>query len=336
MFRRQLLTAAMVVLVAASSLTGAAWVGRAHAAQTASVGGNALKVSPVRFDIKLDPGVTQKISLYVQNLGNDPAKFRVHINDFVAGSDESGRPSIILDDNEYAPSHSLKRFILPMDDVVVGGGETKEVKVTISVPDNAAGGGYFAAVRFAPADREASRQLSLSASVGTLVLLTVNGDIKEELSVESFDARKKDNPGMFFMDNKDLNATVRFKNSGNVQVEPFGKVTLKRFGKSVGDYEVNEAASGVRSNVLPDSIRRFSVDLKDVGSFGKYELIGNFGYGSSGQLLTATTTFYVVPLAYIIIGSGALLFLLFLIIGLPRMIRSYNRRVIRRANRRRY
>lgn len=319
-------------MVAASLLSSVAWMGRADAAQTATVGGNALKVSPVRFDIKLDPGVTQKISLFVQNIGKTPANLRVSVNDFVAAGDESGRPNIILAENEYAPSHSLKRMISPIGDVTVAPGENKEVKATITVPKDAAGGGYYAAVRFSPANSPNSEGLSLSASVGTLVLLTVNGDIKEELSVESFDVRKRDAAGTFFMDNKDLKAMGRFKNSGNIQLEPFGKVTLKRFGKTVGQYEINNAT--VRGNVLPDSIRRFTVDLDKVGSFGKYTAIGNFGYGSSGQLLTAQTTFYVIPLFIILIGAGSVLLLLFLIFVLPRMIRAYNRRVIRRANRR--
>lgn len=337
MFRRQTLNAILMVVLSVSLLTGSAWIGQAGAAQTAQVGGgNALKVSPVRLDLKLDPGVTHYISLIIENVSDVPGQLRVMVNDFVASGDESGRPNIILDDNEYAPSHSLKRMLSPIPNFTIGARQKKEVRLPITVPNNAPGGGYYAAVRFAPADISTDENLSLSASVGTLVLLTVNGDIKEELSVEGFDARKKDKPAMFFMDGEDLQAVARFKNSGNVQVEPFGKVTLKRFGKTIGEYEINKAdQTDQRGNVLPDSIRRFSVDLKTVGAFGKYTLEGNFGYGSSGQLLVAKTTFYVVPLFFILLGVVILLVLLFLIFGLPRMVRSYNRRIIRRANRRR-
>jgi hypothetical protein len=334
MLRRQISTAIILVTVAASLLTGTAWVGRANAAQTSIVGGNAIKVSPVRFDVKLDPGITQQISLLVENLSPVESTFRVHVNDFMASSDESGRPNIILSDTEYAPSHSLKRMIAPVNNFTVAANATKEVKISIVVPKDAPGGGYYAAIRFAPAQVDTSQNLSLSASVGTLVLLTVNGGIREEMSVESFDVRKNGTPGTFFMSPKGLEGTLRLKNSGNVQLEPFGKMTLKRFGKVFGQYEINDAQ--VRSNVLPDSIRRFSEKLEKVQPFGKYTLEGNFGYGSTGQLLTATTTFYVVPLAYILMAVGVVLLVLFLVFVLPRMIRSYNRKVIRRANRRRY
>lgn len=334
MFRRQISTA--IVLVAGISLlVGVAWVQKASAAQTATVGGNAIKVSPVRFDIKLDPGVKQQISLLVQNLSPVQATFRAHINDFTASSDESGRPNIILSDTEYAPTHSLKRLVSPISDFTVAAGATKEVKATIDVPPNAAGGGYYAAVRFAPAQNDTSENLVLSASVGTLVLLTVNGDIKEEAHVDSFDVRKAGVPSMFFTNNKGLEGTLRIKNTGNVQLEPFGKMILKRFGKVVGQYEINQAKDQVRGNVLPDSIRRFSEKLDKVQPFGKYTLEGNFGYGSSGQLLSARTTFYVVPLLMVFAGIGLVLVLLFLIFVLPKMVRAYNRRIIRRANRRR-
>ncbi len=336
MFRRRTLTAVGVTMVAVSVLFSSAWVGRAGAAQTATVGpGNALKVSPVRLDIKMDPGTTQVISVYIQNLTKAPALLRPFINDFVAGGDETGRPNIILNDNEFAPSHSFKRLATVPGDVLVGAGETREVKVTIVAPRDAAGGGYFGAVRFAPANAiDSNDNVNLSASVGTLVLLRMEGDVKEEMNIASFDVRKGNGgPSSFFSNNKSLAAVVRFKNNGNVQLEPFGTIRLKRFGKVAAVYEINN--DELRGNVLPDSIRRFDTGLDKVGSWGKYTLEGNFGYGSTGQLLSATTTFYVVPLFMILIGIGVVLLLLFLIFVLPRMIRAYNRRVIRRANRRR-
>lgn len=335
MFRRRMLTVVGVTLVSVSMFIGVYLGSDAKAAQTATVGaGNALKVSPVRLDLKMDPGTTQTFSVRVQNLTGAPTTLKPFVNDFVASGDESGRPSIILNENQYAPSHSLKRLVSPMRETKVGPNETREVKVTIVAPKDAAGGGYYGAVRFAPTTGTGNSNVNLAASVGTLVLLRMSGDVKEELSVASFDVRKKDGgPAAFFTDKNNLNAVVRFKNTGNVQLEPFGSILLKRFGKVVKSYEVNNGE--LRGNVLPDSIRRFDIKLDKVSSFGKYTLEGNFGYGSTGQLLSAQTTFYVIPLPLILVGIGAVLTLLFLIFGLPRMIRAYNRRIIRRANRRR-
>ncbi len=335
MFRRRMLTAVGVTLVAVSVLVSTIWVGNTYAEQTAAVSaGNALKVSPVRLDLKMDPGTNQTFTVNIQNLTSATALLRPFVNDFVASGDESGRPNVILNEGEYAPSHSLKRLIRPLQDITVKAGETRTVRVTIIAPKDAEGGGYFGAVRFAPASNSGDRNVNIAASVGTLVLLRMNGEIREELTVESFDVRKKNgDASSFFMNNKDLNSVIRFKNAGNVQLEPFGTIRLKRFGKVVGTYEVNNGE--LRGNVLPDSIRRFDIGLDKLGSFGKYTIEGNFGYGSTGQLLTAQTTFYVIPLFMLLLGLGVLSLLVFLIVVLPRMIRAYNRRVIRRANRRR-
>jgi hypothetical protein len=137
---------------------------------------------------------------------------------------------------------------------------------------------------------------------------------------------------VIFTSNKNLQGVVRVRNSGNVQEQPFGRIVLKKGDKVLGSYEINN--TDPRGNVLPDSIRKFSVDLKNVGSFGKYTLQGNFGYGSSGQLLSASTSFYIVPVWMIIIVLLLLALVLFLIFGLPKAVRRYNQNILRRAGRR--
>ena len=112
----------------------------------------------------------------------------------------------------------------------------------------------------------------------------------------------------------------------------FGKVLLESGNKVLASYEINN--TNPRGNVLPNSIRKFTVNLNKVGAFGQFTLIGNFGYGTNGQLLSAKTTFYVIP--YPIIGLIILIILiiLFLIVAIPRWIRGHDQRVIQRTPRR--
>jgi hypothetical protein len=329
-----------VILVAVSTLIGIAWQQNAYAAQTSTVGGDALKISPVRWDLTVDPGTTKVIEVFIQNLTDVPTTLHPAINDFMASSDESGAPRVILDEDKYAPSHSFKRFVQPLSNIVVGPHEMKIVKVSVVIPKDSAGGGYYGAVRFSPTSEVGGKNVNLSASVGSLILLRVNGAVKEQLSIASFDVRQQPNDdkqqpkvGSFFTSNKKISSIVRFTNGGNVQVAPFGTITLRKSGKTLSTARINEVDP--RGLVLPDSIRRFEVNLNKVGSFGKYTVEGSFGYGSSGQLLTSKKTFYVVPvMVFVLIGLGIAV-LLFLIFGLPRIIRNYNKRVIRRASRRR-
>lgn len=303
----------------------------------ATSGGNGQRVSPVRTDVTVYPGKSETVMVNITNVTTKPAELQAIINDFVANPNESGEPAIILNPNQYAPKHSLKRYAkIGIGNFKLGPGEQKNVPVIINIPAHAPGGGYYGAVRFAPASNvnAPNENVSLAGSVGSLILVKVPGDVKEQLSIASFDARVNDRPSTFFFRNKDIDAVVRFQNQGNIQLQPFGKILLKnRSGKVLGSYEVN--GTQPPGNVLPDSIRKFPTPLKDkVGSFGQFKLEGNFGYGTNGQLLSASTTFYVIPLWMIIAFIVLVLFIAFLVFGLPRLVKAYNRRVLQRAGRR--
>lgn len=321
---RKIVSAGLVVAATALLLAGGkTW------AQSAGVGGNGLKVSPVRSDLTINPGATQTITVYVQNVTSGPATLQVLVNDFVAGSNETGQPNLILDPKQSAPAHGLKQFVAPVANVTLQAGEQKQVPVTITVPKTAAGGGYFGAVRFAPASSSSNQNVTLSASVGSLILVKVPGDVREQLSIASFDVRRDDTASSFFTAThyKDKNgaqqplqAVVRFQNEGNIQLEPFGKITLKKGSTTLATQEINN--TDPRGNILPDSIRRFQVPLDKVGSLGKYTVQGNFGYGSSGQLLTASTTFYVVPFGLIAALIVVIVLVILSIVALKRQSRS--------------
>jgi hypothetical protein len=228
---------------------------------------NILKVSPVRSDITVNAGETETVEALVTNLTNDPITVQPIANDFIAG-DESGTPALILDADKYAPTHSLKRFMTDMGPVTVPARETATVNVVITVPADAQAGGYFGAIRFAPTVPDSGGQVNMSASVASLILLTVPGDMTEQLNLTDFEIKQGSNVGTFFGSANDIAATARFENKGNVQLAPFGKLSVKQGDKVV--YEADFNAQNPRDMVLPDSARRWEIPLKNIGSFGNY------------------------------------------------------------------
>lgn len=315
-----------VLIALVVAVTGLVSVASASAATQS---GNGMKVSPVRTDLVIQPGSSKTVSVFVQNVTNATETLKVVKNDFVASNDETGAPALLLN-GQSNDKHGLKQFMTTVPTITVGKGQQKEVKVTITIPKGTAGGGYFGAVRFVPTNGgSANSNVSLSGSVGSLILVSVPGNVTEKLTLVSLDARQGDTPKTVFTSGKNISAVVRFQNEGNIQEQPFGKVLLKKGNKTIGSYEINGGSQP--GNVLPDSIRRFSVDLKGVGSFGEYTLEGNFGYGSNGQLLTGKTTFYVIPLPLIIAAIVVILIILFLIFGVPRLVRRHDQKVVRKA-----
>lgn len=332
MFRRKAYASASLLVAAVALIFSSTLPAMAATANTASTsGGNGLRISPVRTDLTIKPGTSQTIDVYVTNITNGTAQLQGVVDDFTAGNNENGTPAILLN-GQQAPSHSLKNYVSPIGTFSLAPQATKDLKVTISIPKGVAGGGYFGAVRIVPAATNTNKNVNLAASVASLIIVTVPGPVSQEMNIASFDVRQMNSktsqlssPSVLFTTNKSLYGVVRFQNGGNLQEEPFGKMVLKKGNNIIATFPINNTTPP--GNVLPDSIRLFSAQLTGLGSFGKYTLEGNFGYGTTGQLLSAQTTFYVVPIAAIII---AIVVLFVIVLGIF-LLRTYIRNAIRRG-----
>lgn len=293
----------------------------------ASNQGNGLKIAPVRTDLTIEKGGSRQVSLFIENITASTLTVSGFKNDFVASDDESGEPRIILDEKESAPGNSFKTLVGALPTIRLVPNERREVRISLSVPKDAPAGGYYGAIRFAPGTGDSDKNVSLTASVGTIFLIRVPGDIKEQLQVEDFTAKHNNNTGSLF-NSGPISIVTRFKNFGNVHVLPFGKITVKDFsGKVIDEIEINNTQP--RGSVLPNSVRKFEYELKEKKLFGRYTAEGSFGYGSSGELIQAKKVFYVIPFKMIAAVIFGLAFIIFI---LPRLIRAYNRSIIQRAS----
>lgn len=291
-------------------------------AQGVSNAANTLKVSPVRSDIEIKPGESKVVEVTVSNLSGAAITVRPIENDFTAG-DERGTPALILDADKYAPTHSLKRFMSPLLDVTIPANQAKTINVVITVPKTAQAGGYFGALRLAPVSPDGGGQVNLSASVASLILMTVPGDTIEKINLTDFSILQNSKGGEFFTTPNNIQATVRFENKGNVQIGPTGKVSVKNGNKVV--YETDFNAQNPRDVILPDTARRWDIPLDKIGTFGHYTVIGTFSYGKSNQTLEISQSFWVIPMwmiitaiAVAVVLLGAIIFLVFFFIGRKR------------------
>jgi hypothetical protein len=296
--RSHFLVIASVTLLAGGQLGGSALAvtGKTTATDPSKNNANSIKVSPLRTDVTLDPGGSSVVKTYVTNLTDASVVFKPIENDFVAG-DEKGTPSIILDENSYAPSHSLKRFMVPLQNITVAAGATQEVDVRVTVPKTAQAGGYYGALRFAPAG-SGSQPVVLSSGVASLILLTVTGPTIEQLTLTNFDVQQNGGTATNFRTPNDLALLLRFQNKGNLQEAPFGQINVQKGKKVVYSYNFNQ--TDPKNEILPDSSRRWTIPLKKLGSFGKYKISGTFGYGTKGQTVNIEKTVWIVPTTVIL------------------------------------
>lgn len=281
---------------------------------------NAIKLAPLRQSLTLEPGKTATVNVTITNVNPTPVSMKVVLNDFVAG-DEKGNPAILLDENSYAPTHSLKRFMKPVPNVTIAAGATQDVPITIAVPADAQAGGYYGAARLTPVAVGASGNLNLGASASSLILLTVPGNLVERLNITNFEIQQQGSSASSFRTPDNLELYVRFQNLGNVQVAPFGQINVTKGNKVVYKHDFN-GNPDQRDQVLPDSARKWNIPLKNISKFGKYKVTANFTYGTKSEALQIEKTFWVIPTMYLIFGGIALLVLLFIIGLIVALIRA--------------
>lgn len=285
------------------------------------LGGQALEISPPALNLTADPGQAIEAKILLRDVSTTSLIVRGEVNDFVA-SGEDGTPKLLIEAGEKSP-YSLKDWISPLPELTLKPRQVENLPVTIRVPANAAPGGYYAVVRFTATPPELKDTgVSLSASIGALILLRVNGEAKESASIEQFSLSKDGTTGTLF-DAAPVDFVVRVKNDGTVHQQPTGQISVKdMFGNKVANVNVNLA----RTNVLPGSIRRFQEPLGNevLGNrwlFGRYTADLVMSYGTNQTKLNSQLSFWIVP--YKLLGLVVLiLVLLFFIIRLA--IRRYN------------
>lgn len=281
--------------------------------------GNGFRIAPVRSEHVIEKGKSETLTITVENPSDGAVNARGIANDFVASDDESGQPRLLLDESSPSPKNSFKSLVSGLSELALGPREKKDVTVTITVPEDANAGGYYGAVRFEPqlTGGTSNTNVGLTASVGTIVLVRVPGDLTERLDLVQLSAatKTKDQDGKdqynskSFFTSGDVGIMTRLKNSGDIHVQPYGKVLVKNmFGKTVHEFEFNDA--NPRANVLPDSIRKFGDDVPKQKWFGRYTIEANLGYSTGGgELITARASFWYIPTAAllaIIIGILAI------------------------------
>ncbi|MFI5240580.1 MAG: hypothetical protein ACHQUB_02635 [Candidatus Saccharimonadia bacterium] len=287
--------------------------------------GEGLELSPPIVQLSADPGQTIVTNIRIRNITQENLYATPVADDFGAKG-ENGDPQILLDETQ-ATRYSLKYWIEGMAPILLVPNEIKTASVKIVIPANAEPGGHYGVVRFTatPAGLEGSG-VALSASIGTLILLRVNGPVTEKLSLVDMFLSKNGTTGSFF-ENGPLMITQRISNSGTVHLEPIGSVIVTNmFGKKIASLDINNPPR----NILPDSIRRFDETLTSTWMFGRYTASLKVTYGQTNGSFVTSLSFWVIPWKLLLISLVLIIIFLF---GLRFAVRRYNQYIIAQARR---
>lgn len=294
--------------------------------------GQALEIAPPILSLSGDPGQTIVAEVSLRDISTSSLIVSNEINDFTA-SGEDGTPKILMDEDDVSP-FSIKSWIQPISQLKLEPKQIKKVPITIKIPANAPPGGYYGVVRFSGNPPELDNTgVSLSASLGALILLRVNGEVVEKLSIEEFYTSNKGSKTSLF-EFAPIDFVQRIKNDGTIHDQPAGQITITdMFNNLVARVNINLPPR----DILPGSIRKFeqTLDKTTIGNkflFGKYTAELKIIYGSEETVINDKLTFWVIPytlIAIIVIGLIAGFFIL------RTAIRKYNNHIIEKAQKQR-
>ncbi|MFA5791892.1 MAG: hypothetical protein WC884_02550 [Candidatus Paceibacterota bacterium] len=301
---------------------------------------NALTLTPIRFEISGNPGDVLSEEITLTNEGESAETYYVSYSNFEAQG-ENGDPAFM------EPKEGLGTWIKTQDSsVVILPRQQKIIPFTITIPKNAEPGGHFSVIFWGTSPSGGSG-VSIGAKTGVLVLLSINGDVKEEAGLLNFNTKNK----QFWYSTLPISFEYRFKNDGGDRIKPQGKIIIR---DTIFFPTERLNANPTEGNVLPVSTRKFNVHwikyerskdyiapanffkkfLDDTYyqwqnfAIGLYSANLNVSYGLQGQHIKKTTFFFVFPWQLALV-----MLLVFVIVfwGGKKLIKRYNKFIIDKA-----
>lgn len=297
---------------------------------------NALTISPPLMEIDAKPGEVINETIKVIGETEDAGLFYPSIANFIAQGEE-GNPAFLEDEET---KYSLASWIeIDSTAFALEKHERRVVPFTIRVPKNASPGGHYGVIFFStqqpPVAGEQRTALGVTGKLGSLILVRVAGDIKEEGRIVEFDTVDKKK----FYNRLPIDFITRFENTGNVHLKPQGEIKIENFfGKQTEKLSINEE----RRNVLPESIRKFSAawEKEETAPAKKADFLAelekekkNFALGRYKAILTlgeygeSVKNIWIIPwrlLSVCLVGLVLILLMSWKLIG------KYNRWIAKR------
>ena len=269
-------------------------------------------IPPRTEDLRLSPGESQQITLKIKNETQVELVIDVGAKDFIVQDAQGSITPLEGDIPENAARWSLASWLtLSEQQVLVAPNESYPVEVLINVPEDAVPGGHYAYVYYQPSTESLVGNSEGSAAtvvqqVGSLIYLTVEGDIQEEAYV-----RRLKVP--CFSEYGPISFLTEIDNLSDTHIRPQGNIQIKNiFGQLSTTLQLEE------KNIFPYTSRIFENTWDKKWLFGRYQANLNAGYGDTGQALLATAFFWVIPWRLIL----ALLLALLIVVLITLILRQ--------------
>lgn len=243
----------------------------------------ALRISPLSYDLKINPGEEKTGKLYIENTSEADIDVQAEFSNFFV---DDGGDYIFSGEKEVA-NENLKPYLmsnwfsLSENNFALSKGENKVIDYKINVPREANLGGHYGVIFFRTVCQAANDKavvssdkssVCVSGRVGTLFLVQVGGD-----------ATRKGILGKVYMPKLSLQDKINFslaiENVGNTHFRPEGEIVSKNiFGQDISKVEIKD------KTILPTTKRIFAGRFSRQDLLGIYKIQGTIKDGDGNEM----------------------------------------------------
>ncbi|MFA5737114.1 MAG: hypothetical protein WCX70_00275 [Candidatus Paceibacterota bacterium] len=255
---------------------------------------------PAKQEIALEPGTSIHKSITITNNLGYNSYFKIKVKNI---------------ESSHSSPYLLTDFVnLETAEIFVATDQTKTVYFDIDIPIQTKPGGaygYFQVIARPISGKDIGA--SVSAALGSSIFVRIKGPIKEAGRLVSFGIIG----GRQVKIRTPLWWHFSFKNSGDIYLNPYGKILLTN--KIIGTKQLVDVPP---SSVLPGQTRLFEIKLNDLSFPGLYSavLLLNRGYNNEIDILEIDFWFFPWSMLAIFLVAG----LFFIFVFVLRLIRKKN------------
>lgn len=282
---------------------------------------NMFTVMPMSQTIKLKPGEKYQGSIKVVNPTDAKSDFayKTSITPYgVQGEDYTA----LLDERAISDRTSMSKWIKIEEPTgKVKPNETKEVKFTIDVPENAAGGGQYATITIT-SDLEADNSEGIGVQnvfeMASIIYATVDGDIIHEGKV-------LENNVPSFVTSTPITVSALIENTGNVHESAVFTISVSDFFTGNVILPTEENTGTYSEIIMPETTRNVEREVSNLPALGIVKVKQSINY--KGEVSTVEKDVFICPVWFLILIIATIAAIVTTIVLIVKKHRKKNKRL---------
>jgi len=247
-----------------------------------------LQISPVSFNLETTPGATNTGKITIKNLNSETINYSIEVELFSKVSDE-GAPSFEKADVKEGVTSLVDWITFSPKEGKLEPKKDAVIDFSVDIPEGAEPGGHYAAIFARQLEKTADgkTQLGVTTRVGSLILVSVPGDVKKTVNLKEFSAPK-------FIWKGPVTLGAKAENTGTVHYDSEVKVNVKPLLGSASEVNLG------KHTIIPKNERSYTGLWSKKYPIGYYKFTASASDGDGKFTSTKEASAFALPLIFVI------------------------------------